>query len=120
MLQFILILWPALHKQYERSSFLIFVITAITLGALICEDSLPRNSCFDVCEQLLVSEHHLLEVAEPEVDLDHLLECLEAPLPLLPVLQVQDPLEAVEGSLSDSAVHSIITLLYKNLTIIIE
>jgi hypothetical protein len=71
----------------------------------MCKDSLPRDSCFDVCEQLLVSEHHLLEVAEPEVDLDHLLECLEAPLPLLPVLQVQDPLEAVKGSLCNSAAH---------------
>ena len=60
---------------------------------------MPGDSCFDVGEQLLVSEHHLLEVAEPEVDLDHLLEGLEAPLPLLPVLQVQDPLEAVQCSL---------------------
>jgi hypothetical protein len=80
------------------------VIAGIS-GALVYKDSLPRNSCFDVCEQLLVSEHHLLEVAEPEVDLDHLLEGLEAPLPLLPVLQVQDPLEAVKCSLSDSASH---------------
>jgi hypothetical protein len=83
------------------------VITGISSGALVYKDSLPRDSCFDVCEQLLVSEHHLLEVAEPEVDLDHLLECLEAPLPLLPVLQVQDPLEAVKGSLYNSAVHYI-------------
>ena len=60
---------------------------------------MPGDSCFDVGEQLLVSDHHLLKVVEPEVYFDHLLERLEAPLPLLPVLQVQDTLEAVQGGL---------------------
>jgi hypothetical protein len=61
---------------------------------------LPGDSCFDIGEQLLVSDHHFLKVVEAEIYLDHLLEGLEAPLPLLAILQVQDPLEAVQSSLA--------------------
>lgn len=56
----------------------------------------PCHGALDVGEQLLVAAHHLFVVGQLEVYLDHLFERLEAPLALLPILQVEHLLETVE------------------------
>uniref|UniRef100_A0A1I8GPP9 RNA polymerase beta subunit n=1 Tax=Macrostomum lignano TaxID=282301 RepID=A0A1I8GPP9_9PLAT len=57
------------------------------------------HSLFDVRQQLFVQPHHLVEPAEPEVDLHHLLERLEAPVALLCALQVEHLLVLLERQL---------------------
>lgn len=58
---------------------------------------IPCDGALDISEQLFVSEHHLLVVEQFEVDLDHLLERLEAPFALFAILQIEDFLEGLQS-----------------------